>query len=206
MLTAGGSTQGRKQRLKVNGETDEVWETLCSGFGEMCLKGSCLEQGWCKKHWTASGSGSLLRLYPSPWWRSSGKGCGTPGDSTAPVGQGQRAEVQGLCARSGPSLTSAPHGSADPGASGLYISAKHVLEVLGETKRDAVKSSSAHVLSQIRLRKLTKTCLAPFIGLSLVWLNSETGTPEKPARKSRLLTPVTLRVCRPLQLTFRKKQ
>lgn len=46
---------------------------------------------------------------------------------------------------------------------------------------------------------------APFIGLSLVWLNSETGKVEKPARKSRLLTPVTLRVWRPLQLTFKNK-
>lgn len=45
---------------------------------------------------------------------------------------------------------------------------------------------------------------SPLIGLSLVWLNSETGMVEKPARKSRLLTPVTLRVWRPLQLTLGK--
>lgn len=37
-----------------------------------------------------------------------------------------------------------------------------------------------------------------------MWLNSVTGMLEKPARKSRLLTPVTLRVWRPLQLTFLK--
>lgn len=68
-----------------------------------------------------------------------------------------------------------------------------------------MKSFSARALGQMRLKKLTETCVAPFIGLSLVWLNSETGTLEKPARKSRLLTPVTLRVWRPLQLTFSKK-
>lgn len=68
-----------------------------------------------------------------------------------------------------------------------------------------MRSSSARVLSQIKLKTLKEKCPAPFIGLSLVWLNSETGTLEKPARKSKLLTPVTLRVWRPLQLTFGKK-
>lgn len=55
---------------------------------------------------------------------------------------------------------------------------------------------------QTERRHERKTCPAPLTGLSLVWLNSATGTLEKPARKSKLLTPVTLRVCRPLQLTF----
>lgn len=73
-----------------------------------------------------------------------------------------------------------------------------------ERQRKIVMKSSS-TSSVLRLKKLTGTCPAPFIGLSLVWLNSETGTLEKPARKSRLLTPVTLRVWRPLQLTFRKK-
>ena len=44
------------------------------------------------------------------------------------------------------------------------------------------------------------------MGLSLVWLNSETGSLEKPARKSRLLTPVTLRVWRSLQLAWTDKE
>lgn len=57
----------------------------------------------------------------------------------------------------------------------------------------------------MRPNKLKETSLAPLIGLPLVWLNSVTGTLEKPALKSKLLTPVTLRVWRPLQLTFGRK-
>lgn len=64
-------------------------------------------------------------------------------------------------------------------------------------------SSSACVLDHVGRETRKETCPAPFTGLSLVWLNSATGTLEKPARKSKLLTPVTLRVCRPLQFTLR---
>lgn len=39
MLTAGGATQGRKQRLQVTTEIDEVREALQSGFGKICFKG-----------------------------------------------------------------------------------------------------------------------------------------------------------------------
>lgn len=205
MVTTGGSTQGRKERLKVTREIDEVWETLWSSFGDVSTgRGlSCLEWCWCKRHWTASGSGSPLHLFLSPWWRSSGRGCGTPGDSTILAGRGQRAETQGWCVRSGLSQTWAPQGSADLEAAGLCISAKHGLGVL----KDKGRSSWCHLLHVFSVKKdpLKETCSAPFTGLSLVWLNSETGTLEKPARKSRLLTPVTLRVWRPLQLTFRKK-
>lgn len=66
-------------------------------------------------------------------------------------------------------------------------------------------SSSACVLDHVRCETRQETCPAPLTGLSLVWLNSATGTLEKPARKSKLLTPVTLRVCRPLQLTLGMK-
>lgn len=46
----------------------------------------------------------------------------------------------------------------------------------------------------------------PLIGLSLVLLNSVTGTLEKPALKSRLLTPVTLSVCLPLHPTWTREK
>lgn len=71
-----------------------------------------------------------------------------------------------------------------------------------ERQRKALWCHLARVLKPSGLETLKETCPAPLIGLSLVWLNSVTGTLEKPARKSKLLTPVTLRVWRPLQLTL----
>lgn len=144
MLTAGGSTQGRKPGLKVTREIDEVWETLEWLWWDVSSGRdlSCLEQCWCRRHWTASGSGSPLHLCPSPWGRSSGRGCGTPGGAIVLVDRGRRAEARGWCVRSGLSLTPAPHGWVDLEASGLYTSAKHGLEVLGDKER----SSWSHLL------------------------------------------------------------
>lgn len=73
-----------------------------------------------------------------------------------------------------------------------------------QRERERSPTGNPRKLLAKQISTLKKTRQLPFIGLSLVSLNSETGTLEKPARKSRLLTPVTLRVWRPLQLTFEK--
>lgn len=110
--------------------TEWLWRDVSAGRGM-----SCLEWCWCRRHWTASGSGSPPRLCPLPWWRSSARGCETPEDSTVLVGRGQGAKARGLCVRSGLSPTWAPRGSADQEASGLSISAERGLEVLRDKDR-----------------------------------------------------------------------
>lgn len=98
--------------------------------GRWGVREPCLEWCWCRRRWTASGSGIPPCLCPSPWWRSSGTECGARGGSTDPAGPGLKAEAPGWCGESDLSRTPGPRGSADPEASGRCISAERELEVL----------------------------------------------------------------------------
>lgn len=128
----------------------------------MCPQGGwllpCLEWCCCRKHWTASGTGNPSHHCQIPWWRSSEEASETPGESTALVGRGQRAEVQELCVRSDLNLTQAPRGSENLGASGLYILIQHELEVLRKKEQIGLKSSPAQTVKSGSVSQQKPVC------------------------------------------------
>lgn len=97
-------------------------------------------------------------------------------------------------------LTLTTHYWAHQEGSDLNISKVHVQEHLRNThthKPQHCVGNETHLQSDV-----LSADLSPLMGRSLVLLNSVTASVEKPALKSRLLTPVTRSVCRPLDATY----